>query len=163
MTTQVTGSGVNFNGSTSGTITLTQPAVAGSNTLTLPALTGTLATTDGVLRTKLISFTRDATLANSSVAYTGVGFQPTAVLTFSADSSTNIGYNGFSDSSLGQASLVFTTSPAISGTTVIAWGASSAAYVTGQITSYDADGFTVSWVKTGAPGGTFTVKALCMR
>lgn len=45
MTTQVTGSGVNFNGSTSGTILLTQPAVAGSNTITLPAETGTLRST----------------------------------------------------------------------------------------------------------------------
>lgn len=45
MTTQVTGSGVNFNGSTSGTILLTQPAVAGSNTITLPAETGTARTT----------------------------------------------------------------------------------------------------------------------
>ena len=42
MTTQVTGSGVNFNGSTSGTILLTQPAVAGTNTITLPAETGTV-------------------------------------------------------------------------------------------------------------------------
>ena len=45
MTTQVTGSGVNFNGSTSGTITLTQPAIAGTNTVTLPAETGTLRST----------------------------------------------------------------------------------------------------------------------
>lgn len=45
MTTQVTGSGINFNGSTSGTILLTQPAVAGSNTITLPAETGTLRST----------------------------------------------------------------------------------------------------------------------
>ena len=45
MTTQVTGSGVNFNGSTSGTILLTQPAVAGTNTITLPAETGTARTT----------------------------------------------------------------------------------------------------------------------
>ena len=45
MTTQVTGSGVNFNGSTSGTILLTQPAVAGTNTITLPAETGTLRST----------------------------------------------------------------------------------------------------------------------
>lgn len=45
MTTQVTGDGVKFNGSTSGTITLTQPAIAGTNTLTLPAETGTLRST----------------------------------------------------------------------------------------------------------------------
>ena len=45
MTTQVTGSGINFNGSTSGTILLTQPAVAGANTITLPAETGTLRST----------------------------------------------------------------------------------------------------------------------
>lgn len=45
MTTQVTGSGINFNGATSGTILLTQPAVAGSNTITLPAETGTLRST----------------------------------------------------------------------------------------------------------------------
>lgn len=45
MTTQVTGSGVNFNGATSGTILLTQPAVAGTNTITFPAETGTLRST----------------------------------------------------------------------------------------------------------------------
>ena len=48
MTTQVTGSGVNFNGSTSGTILLTQPAIAGTNTITLPAETGTLRSTVSV-------------------------------------------------------------------------------------------------------------------
>ncbi len=36
---------VKFNGSTSGTITLKGPAVAGTNTLTLPAATGTVSTT----------------------------------------------------------------------------------------------------------------------
>ena len=36
---------VTFNGSTSGTITLKSPAIAGTNTLTLPASTGTVSTT----------------------------------------------------------------------------------------------------------------------
>lgn len=36
---------VTFNGSSSGSITLKSPAIAGTNTLTLPAATGTVATT----------------------------------------------------------------------------------------------------------------------
>ena len=42
---RVTTSGLQYNGSTSGSITLTATATAGSNTLTLPAATGTVATT----------------------------------------------------------------------------------------------------------------------
>jgi len=39
---RVTSTGVNLNGSTSGSVTITAPAVAGTNTLTLPAVTDTL-------------------------------------------------------------------------------------------------------------------------
>lgn len=37
--------GLQYNGSTSGSVTVAAPAVAGTNTLTLPASTGTVSTT----------------------------------------------------------------------------------------------------------------------
>jgi hypothetical protein len=41
---RVTSTGVNLNGSTSGTLTIAAPAVAGTNTITFPAATDTVAT-----------------------------------------------------------------------------------------------------------------------
>ena len=42
---RVTTTGLQYNGSTSGSVTIAAPAVAGTNTLTLPASTGTVSTT----------------------------------------------------------------------------------------------------------------------
>ena len=42
---RVTTTGLQYNGSTSGSVKIVAPAVAGSNTLTLPAATGTVSTT----------------------------------------------------------------------------------------------------------------------
>jgi len=59
-----------FNGSTSGTITLTSAAIAGTNTITLPATTGTVVTTGDtgtVTNTMLAGSIANSKLTNSSV------------------------------------------------------------------------------------------------
>lgn len=68
---------VYLNGSTSGTITLNPPAVAGTNTITLPATTGTVVTTGDtgtVTNTMLAGSIANAKLVNSSVTVDGNSF-----------------------------------------------------------------------------------------
>jgi hypothetical protein len=105
------------------------------------------------------------TLATGGVAYTGVGFRPTACLFFGV-------YEAGSSLSIGSAASGATTTGSISETATSLMLASNssmrmytdAAFNNGQlasVSSYDADGFTISWTKTGAPTGTMTFKALC--
>ena len=152
-------------GSTSGSVTLQASAVAGTPTLTLPTTTGTLSLG---LSSKVLAITRDMTLATGSVSYTGVGFRPTSLQAFGANVtiSTNNAVNGYCDSALGQAAL-----RAGSGTpgqwvylaSVLIYMGTDGAYQTFAVTSFDADGFTGTWTRTGAPGGTQSMAILCFK
>jgi hypothetical protein len=59
-------------GSTSGSITLQEPAVAGSNVLSLPAVTATLATEVNGALYPLISGTAVASTSGTSIDFTGI-------------------------------------------------------------------------------------------
>ena len=73
---RVTSTGVALNGSTSGSVTLTAPAVAGTNTLTLPAVTDTL-----------VGLAATQTLTNKSVA---LAAGTASVAPFNLTSGTNL-------------------------------------------------------------------------
>jgi hypothetical protein len=119
----------------------------------------------GTLYSKVISITRDLTAANGDVAYTGVGFQPTAILFISAINGGTYWGAGFADSIKGPAALynlVGTGMFASNAYGPILLGA-AAAYEYATVKSYDADGFTLTWAKNGAPTGTASIYALCLR
>ena len=63
-------SSVVLSGDTSGTVTITVPAVAGSNTVTVPAGTGTVAV-QGV-STNIVSGTAVASTSGTSIDFTGI-------------------------------------------------------------------------------------------
>lgn len=63
-------SSVVLSGDTSGTVTVTVPAVAGSNTVTIPAGTGTVAV-QGV-STNIVSGTAVASTSGTSIDFTGI-------------------------------------------------------------------------------------------
>jgi hypothetical protein len=107
-------------------------------------------------------FTLDLTAASGSVAYTGVGFQPVSLAGFTANSTTNIGLAGFCDSALNQA-CCFSSLFAWDGSAFIRPGDGLGNDQRGVVTSLDADGFTISWTKSGAPGGTTNIAVLCQR
>lgn len=126
------------------------------------------------LKSKVVTITRDLTAGTGSVAYTGVGFVPTVCLT-AGTVGASVGYTtylGVSDSGLVQGMVgsannggasITTTSQ---NTTAFIREVNSSAFTdlqTGTVTSYDADGFTISWVKTGSPTGTMTAYVLCLR
>ena len=156
---------VSGNASGTGTLTIAAPNTNSNYTLTLPAATGTLSLG---LSSKLLAITRDMSLSTGSVSYTGVGFTPTSLQAFGANTtiSTNNAVNGYCDSALGQAALrAGSASPGqwVYLASVLIYMGTDGAYQTFAVTSFDADGFTGTWTRTGAPGGTQSIAILCFK
>lgn len=109
---------------------------------------------------KEVAFTRDMTTASGAQSITGVGFSPRLVLFRSV-----LDTFGASFGSSGNNCLYFFVGDnvwrvlAVAGIIV----RSSGNYQQFSVTSFDADGFTVSWAKVGTPTGTGLVYADCFR
>lgn len=136
-------------------------------TFTFPNETGTLAlTSDPLLKSKVITVTRDMTAASGDVVYTGIGFVPTSIIAFgSIDGSIKMSW-GMSDSARGIAVLVdiATESYADSTTYLLNLQATTNTHMQQAVVkSYDADGFTLTWTKTGSPTGTGHAAILCLK
>jgi hypothetical protein len=114
------------------------------------------------------SFTKDTSDVSASVSYTGVGFKPRAVIFFAVESSAISSETswGLDDGILSHAiaDTDVTTEDAYqvcSFSIDIIQGAGIE--YTGNTSSFDANGFTISWTKTGAKTGTETVYYIAFR
>ena len=103
------------------------------------------------------AFTRDSAAATASVAYTGVGFQPKAIMFIShIENADQISW-GFDDGTT--ANNKYDNSGgsddtwASAGSKSIMARESSGNYQTGGVSAFGADGFTISWVKAGSASG----------
>lgn len=114
---------------------------------------------------KVGSFTRDTSLATGTQAITGVGFKPKAVLLFAGVTSSSRASWGFSDASLTRAIADF--NPLGAGQyqmfTAIRLITNGTDIYDGQVQSFDSDGFTISWTKSGTPTGTADIYYLALR
>jgi hypothetical protein len=113
------------------------------------------------------SFTRDVSLAGSTQAITGVGFTPSAVFLLANVAATGAmsvgiveGVNNFVlyDNAANSAGTYNNN-----GTNCILLLTASSQAATASLTSMDADGFTVTWAKSGSPTGTATVRFLALQ
>lgn len=113
---------------------------------------------------KLVSFTRDLSTAAGDQSITGVGFKGShAIFLSTIDASTAIANIGLDDGT-NQYRLTYSSAAwyGISGTSLMAY-ISSGVYQSGVISSWDADGFTITWTKSLSPTGTFEVYAIIFR
>ncbi len=113
---------------------------------------------------KIITATRDYSAVAGDVAYTGVGFTPTSIRAIFCKDSASVGDgNGFSDSS--KTSFCVNTrqnnGTAHPSSTLIYSDIASGQYISAIVKSYDADGFTLTWSKTGSPTGTLNIGFIC--
>lgn len=122
------------------------------------------AAASSVLSSKIITSTRDMTAASGDVAYTGVGFVPTAVIGLMAITG-NAGISiGFSDSSLAESEVDLLTGAAWTlRARFLSFQSSGGNEQAAVMKTYDADGFTLTWTKTSAPAGTADLAFLCLR
>lgn len=113
---------------------------------------------------KVGNFSRDVSTATGTQAITGVGFQPSVVIAIESINDTASWSVGFSDGSSHRgingdpsgADRVDTSS------SFIECDQGSGNVYSGVIDSFDADGFTVSWTKSGSPTGTATISYLAI-
>lgn len=117
---------------------------------------------------KVITFTRDIAGAAGDVAYTGVGFIPRAIIFQYSTTDAKCMGGGNVDSAKNMASY-FSAQGAIYTAAVPTTGKciyfSNAAGTDQQalLKTFDSDGFTLTWNKTGSPTGTGNVIAHCFR
>jgi len=121
----------------------------------------------GLTQVKTGSFNRDTSTASGTQAITGVGFRPKSVIFIGGinsaapvswgvdDGATPVGMGDWGGVSAG----TYNTAQPYS----IALLFSSGNYYQGKIQSFDADGFTINWLKTGSPTGTATITYIAQR
>lgn len=115
------------------------------------------------VRSKVIASTRDLTAATGTVAYTGAGFKPRAVLAFGAVN-FSIGSFGFGDSALANRAIHNTGGGTsfYGSSALILFETVSNNYQTGALASMDSDGFSITWTKVNTPTGTANLYFLCL-
>ncbi len=119
-------------------------------------------------RFKVGSFTRDVTAASGDVAYTGVGFTPTAIIFMGGVGDATLNYLSWSFTD-GTTSGVLRTyaNTGIYDTAsgqVVSLIEASGKGQTALLSSFGADGFTLTWTKIGTPAaGTGTTKYIAFR
>ena len=118
------------------------------------------------LKSKIIVATRDLSAAGAptDVAYTGVGFVPTSIVAlYGIDGGVLIGM-GMSDSAKAGNNVDRDNAEATHANNYLI-----CAITTGSnnqlaiVKTYDADGFTLTWTKSGTPTGTINMYFLCFR
>ena len=121
---------------------------------------------ESLLASKIITAAR-SNLPSGDVAYTGVGFQPVSIVALGIVSSYSIGV-GFADINLTENSLLlyknsgsFMISNEIVLLVLHAYNLASN-YQKASLKSLDADGFTLTWTKSGS-GTSGTIVCLCLR
>ena len=162
----------------SGTLLNSDGSAASLTAIPAANITGTLPAIDGSnltgistgLSSKVVSFTHDAS-STSNQAITGVGFQPTCILFFmSKGYVTGWGSIGWVDSGKTGNSYADThnrtadtfTKGAKNTASILAMDADTV-YTEGNVDTYDADGFTLTWNKSSTPTGTIYIDALCFK
>lgn len=133
-----------------------------------PSTATDVVTALNVSRVKVVSFQRDVSTASGNQSVTGVGFQPKGAIfvmgisgnaaraSIGVDDGTTAGsIYGNAGGTVGQFNVV--------NESIYANTTDGATAYQGHVTSWDSDGFTIAWTKTGSPTGTITIKALCFR
>jgi hypothetical protein len=118
----------------------------------------------GALSSKIISFTRDMTAAGEDVAYTGVGFRPTALIAISAITASFPFCVGMADSAKATSTIQNYEADVMNRDTgLIRIATAGSVEQLAVVKSYDADGFTLTWTKSRAPTGTASITVICFK
>jgi hypothetical protein len=116
------------------------------------------------------STTRDMSTATGTQAITGLGFKPKLIIFLANTLTTGQASIGFSqlprtaaspssNTNINSRTATSAGTYSLNAGGIFAWQGAGT-YYTGSIDSLDADGFTISWVRTGTPTGTLDISYL---
>jgi len=113
-------------------------------------------------------FSRDTSAAGADVAYTGVGFKPKGIIFMALQNSADEMSIGFDTkvalSAMYDGNALSANVWANAGTTISIYPLEGSSTVQSAIVkTFDADGFTLTWTKTGSPTGTALVNYIAFR
>ena len=119
----------------------------------------------GVELRKVDTFTRDTSLATGTQSVVGVGFKPSYVIFLAVQNANDEASWGFDD---GTDNRGIADNNGIATDTYVVGGAielreSPGNIYAGSISTFDADGFTMSWIRAGTPTGTATIRFTAFR
>lgn len=122
-------------------------------------------------RFKVLTVTRDLSTASGTVAYTGVGFQPKAIVFMglvSGGARMMIGFDDLTADGSGQVVMYDNSGDAAGtydyiATESIAFFTASGTRQYGHVSTTGSDGFSIAWTKQGTPTGTAIIIAFCIR
>jgi len=113
------------------------------------------------------TFTRDTSAASGDQAITGIGFIPKWIICFAvADAAGETSWGMSTGASVNNClrdTYGVTAGTHSDATDLIHLITSAGTAYTANLKTFDADGFTITWTKTGSPTGTATVKYICGR
>ena len=125
------------------------------------------ATLIGTISANVDTFTYDLSTASGSQAITGVGFVPKSLVIFAfVDGAAGRASWGLTDgtTSVNLADNETVTDDQLTGgSALVNIIVSAGNTATAALTSFDTDGFTLAWTKTGTPTGTATLQFLATR
>ncbi len=110
--------------------------------------------------------TRDLSLATGTVAYTGVGFKPSALDLIGCVNGTNRYGSGFLNGGATQPGISTNSSGLWVHTSTTGhrmYGTTTSDFQEVRLSSFDSDGFTLNFVKTGSPTGLGLWKILVFK
>ncbi len=115
-----------------------------------------------VVLSKVKAATRDMAASSGDVSYTEIGFCPSVIIAIAAYA---IGIVGVGDSAKAVGSIysIALGTEGLAGATLIHLENAAGGIQTAIIKSYDADGFTLTWTKTGSPTGVKSIYFLCLK
>ena len=116
---------------------------------------------------KMLGFQREMTAATATVAYTGLGFKPSALIWLSSKSASIgpycIGFAG-NDKTIRAIEMEQTSLEGNEQAQFYGREDTATNYQKATVASYDDDGFTLDWGKFGTPGaGTLYCNVLALR
>ena len=120
----------------------------------------------GTEKIKIIVSSRNLADETSTVPYTGLGFKPSYVRIMGNVNNTTIMSEGATElTSYGSFSKIGTVwqRSVASGSDFVSALVSVGNSVAGKVDSFDSDGLTITWTKTGSPTGTFNFVLECFR
>lgn len=120
----------------------------------------------GFTSSRVITGTRDMTVASGDVSYTGVGFRPSCITCYAGVNGATVAQSwGLAGSNLNAACQEYDYNAVYypNQTALIYMQTASSTKQSAVVKSYDADGFTLTWTKEGSPTGTANLIFLCQR